>query len=334
MRASRPLGTSPISLPQSTPPFLAVLVDTEEEFDWSRPFSRDNTSTTHMREIRRCQRIFERFSVIPTYLVDYPIASQPEARAPLLEIVHARKATVGAHLHPWVTPPYVEEVCPRNSYAGNLPRDVELGKLRTLRDQIAEWADEAPLVYRAGRYGVGQNSYTILRELGFVVDSSPSPGFDFRKDGGPDFRSHTNFPYWVNTPGEILCVPLAGAMVSPFPSAMTIQIDQLVRRSQGFVPAEGILSRLRLFSRIRLTPEGHSLKEMMQLTKFLLARGVRLFVLSFHSPTLSPGNTPYAKTMDERDQFLARLDAYLAFFTSELKGKPTTLTEFRNSLVQ
>lgn len=334
MRNSAPTGTSPIFLPKSAPPSLAILIDTEEEFDWSGPFSRDHTSTSHMREIGKCQHIFERFGIVPTYLVDYPIASQPEARAPLLELAQSREVSIGAHLHPWVNPPHIEKVCPQNSYPGNLPRSTEFDKLKILRDEIATWAVEPPRIYRAGRYGVGPNSYAILRELGFLVDSSPSPGFDLSCDGGPDFRNHTNFPYWVTTRGEVLCVPLAGAMVSPFSSTLKTFVDRLVRQTKEAFPVEGLLSHLKLFSRIRLTPEGYSLREMIHLTKFLNAHGVRLFVLSFHSPTLAPGNTPYAKTVDERNRFLRRLEAYLAYFTSTFGGRPTTLIEFRESLLR
>jgi hypothetical protein len=323
----------PIYHSSADKPLLAILIDTEEEFDWSQPFSRDNVSVRHMREIERCQHVFEKFGIVPTYMVDYPIASQREAYAPLVELVHLGKATVGAHLHPWVNPPYVEEVCSYNSYPGNLPKDIELEKLRILRDQISEWAGENPRIYRAGRYGVGPNSYEVLKELGFEVDSSPSPGFDLTRDGGPDFRFHTHLPYWIDTPGSILCVPVAGGMVGPLPKSAKIWVDQLLRVSGGFVPAEGILSRLHLFSRIRLTPEGYTLAEMVQLTRYLISRGIRMLVLGFHSPSLSPGNTPYARNVGERDLFLERLEEYLSFFVSELGGKPTTLAEFRSSLI-
>ena len=44
--------------------------------------------------------------------------------------------STGAHLHPWVNPPHVEEVNARNSYVGFLPEAVE-------RDKLAAWADTA-----------------------------------------------------------------------------------------------------------------------------------------------------------------------------------------------
>jgi hypothetical protein len=62
-------------------------------------------------------------------VIDYPVAVQDVAALPLKAIQEAGRAEIGAQLHPWVTPPYEEEVNARNSYPGNLPRDPEAAKL-------------------------------------------------------------------------------------------------------------------------------------------------------------------------------------------------------------
>src|SRR5579864_247576 len=86
-------------------PQLFVVVDTEEEFDWSKPHSRGETCVSHVRQLGRAQRIFEKYAVRPTYVVDYPIASQSAAYEPLREWFSAGTCEIGAHLHPWVNPP-------------------------------------------------------------------------------------------------------------------------------------------------------------------------------------------------------------------------------------
>jgi hypothetical protein len=85
-----------------------------------------------------------------------------------------------------------------------------------------------------------------------------------------------------------------------------------------------IASRLRLLERIRLTPEGHTLAEMRRLTRALLARGQRTFVLSLHSPSVVPGNTPYVRTDADLALLLQRLNGYLMFFRDELRGRFVT----------
>jgi hypothetical protein len=63
---------------------------------------------------------------------------------------------------------------------------------------------------------------------------------------------------------------------------------------------------------------------MKALTRALLARGERIFVLSFHSPSLEPGHTPYVVDERTRGAFLARIEAYLDFFLGELGGEAAT----------
>src|SRR3546814_7184384 len=44
--ATRPAIGGPPALPVDHPPLLLVVIDTEEEFDWHLPHSRDNTSVS------------------------------------------------------------------------------------------------------------------------------------------------------------------------------------------------------------------------------------------------------------------------------------------------
>ena len=58
-------------------PVLCVAVDAEEDFDWDAGFSRNNTSVRSMSHQHLAQGIFTRYGVTPTYLVDYPVATDP-----------------------------------------------------------------------------------------------------------------------------------------------------------------------------------------------------------------------------------------------------------------
>ena len=104
------------------PPRIIVMVDTEEEFDWTAPFDRAATGVEHMRRIAELQEVFDAHGVRPVYDIDYPIADQAVSIDALAPIVADGRAFIGAHLHPWVTPPFSEEVSRRNSFPGNLRR--------------------------------------------------------------------------------------------------------------------------------------------------------------------------------------------------------------------
>jgi hypothetical protein len=171
-----------------------VVIHTEEEFDWSKPHDRGATKVEHVRHIWRAQAVFDEFGIVPNYVVDYPIASQRLAVDTLKSIADSGRALIGAHLHPWVSPPFEEEVNAFNSYPGNLPRPLEADKLRKLTEKVTESFGTRPRTYLAGRYGFGPHTAELLEELGYEVDISPAVPIDFSGDGGPDYSSFTSHP--------------------------------------------------------------------------------------------------------------------------------------------
>ena len=111
-------------------------------------------------------------------------------------------------LHPWVSPPHEEEVTPYNSFAGNLPPALELAKLKHLRNTIEQNFGVQPLIYRAGRYGVGARTAEFLAEAGIAIDTSVRSGFDYSADGGPNFRDLPLRPWWIGAAGGLMELPL------------------------------------------------------------------------------------------------------------------------------
>src|SRR3546814_18413383 len=58
--ATRPAIGGPPALPVDHPPLLLVVIDTEEEFDWHLPHSRDNTSVRAIAAPGPAQPIYAR----------------------------------------------------------------------------------------------------------------------------------------------------------------------------------------------------------------------------------------------------------------------------------
>lgn len=314
-------------------PRLIVVVDTEEEFDWSRPHSRGSVAVSHVRELGRVQNLLERYSLTPTYVVDYPIATQEEGFRPLREWLHDGRCEIGAHLHPWVNPPFEESLSPVNSYPGNLPGALERAKLARLTEAIHVSFGRRPQVYRAGRYGIGPNTGQILEELTYLVDSSVVPFTSFAEDGGPDFRRRSPDPDWFGPSRRILEIPLTVAWCGAFKAWGSTLQPLLSAPLAQRLHLPGVLARLGCLERIRLTPEGASFAELRRLTDTLLAHGTRRFVLSFHSPTVVPGHTPYTRNRAELEAFLGTLDRYCDYFRSDCGGIGSTLAEERRNLL-
>jgi hypothetical protein len=303
------------------PPRLMVVVDTEEEFDWSAPFDRAHVGVGHMRHIGRVQSLCERWHIRPVYVIDYPIASQEPGVTALRPLVQQGRALVGAHLHPWVSPPFEEEVTTRNSFPGNLPSALERAKLDLLCQRIAAGLGERPLIYKAGRYGIGSNSFAILEDLGFTVDLSPSPPFDYREADGPDFSRRGLAPEWVGPRRSVLSIPGTGSLIGRIPSLPLYRRAAVPWLARLRLPA--ILARLGIVERVKLSPEGHSTADMQRLVRWLHARGQDLFTLSLHSPSIEPGHTPYVRSESDLTSFLAALEGFLHFFMTTLGGVAT-----------
>lgn len=165
----------PARLPPNSPPVLLVVIDTEEEFDWTKPFSRESRGVTSIALQPLAHRIFDGFGITPTYVVDYPVATTPAAYSVLRDVHRQGKCEIGAHLQPWVNPPDEEIITTRNSYPGNLPPELERRKLEMLTAAIEANIGTRPRIYKAGRYGVGPVTARILDELGYDIDLSVVP---------------------------------------------------------------------------------------------------------------------------------------------------------------
>jgi hypothetical protein len=284
-----------------------VTVDTEEEFDWWGPFDRTATNVSHAAGIRTFQAYIERAGVIPTYLCDYAIAASDSAVETVAPWIAQGSAELGAHLHPWVNPPHEETVCLGNSYAGSLPRALERAKIFSLRDYLAERFGAPPMIYRAGRYGLGPNSAELLVEAGFRIDSSVRPGFDYRPFLGPDFMAMPQQPFRAGPEGALIELPLSTAWLGGAGRAGA-WLYPLAMRAKTIA---GIFARLRLLSRVPLTPEGVSAASCIAAIDALLDAGLPLLNFSFHSPTLKPGNTVYCRTAAQLDEFYRWWDKVL-----------------------
>jgi len=298
-----------VDLPADFGRRVILTVDTEEEFDWTQPRRRDATSVEAVRALPEAHRRLRAFGLKPAYLVDYPVATTPESVEILRGLVDAGEATIGAQLHPWVNPPFDEPIDTLNSFPGNLPRRTEQAKLAKLTQAIRESFDVQPIVYRAGRYGIGPNTEALLDELGYRVDASVRPLFDYVDEGGPSFEHVRSAPYWTGPERRILEIPLT----TTFAGGLRSLGEPLYRLGRRLPALHGMLARGRLLNRIALTPEGIPLDEALVALELLLDQGTRLFSISFHSPSVEPGHTPYVRDAGDLQRFYAWFDGVLGF---------------------
>ncbi|MGJ3648754.1 polysaccharide deacetylase family protein [Sphingomonas sp. GlSt437] len=308
-RVAPPARDALIAWPADFGTRALIFVDTEEEFDWRQPLSRDNRATTAVAALPDAARRFAGWGAPWAMIVDHPVATDPHAIDLIRTILadHPQSA-IGTQLHPWVNPPFDEAVTPANSFPGNLPEALEAAKLDALTEAIAAAFGKRPTAYRAGRYGIGPNTLRLLASRGYRLDSSVRAGHDYLAEGGPDFRDVGPHAYWADRAGGVIELPLT----TVFTGLLGDQAPSLYRAASAVPAARGLLARTGLASRIALTPEGMPIADALEAIRVAVGQGVRVLAFSFHSPSLVPGHTPYVRDAADLKAFWAWWDATFA----------------------
>lgn len=281
-----------------------VTVDVEEEFDWQRPFTRSARQVEAVAALPGMHARLADEGVAPVYLVDHPVSADRRAIATVAALATGG-AEIGAQLHPWVNPPHLELPGEGASFAGNLPTDLEAAKLDALVAAIEAGTGRRPRAYRAGRYGLGPASLDLLAARGLTIDTSMRARHDYRAQGGPDYSAVGNAAFRARP--AVLELPLSTIDLGLWRSAGA-WLPRLARRLPR---GPGLLARTGLHSRVPLTPEGVSEREAVAAVEAAAGDGERLLVLSFHSPSLVPGNTPYVRDAADLGRFHGWWDAVL-----------------------
>jgi hypothetical protein len=316
---------------------LYISVDTEED-NWQP--ARTAISIENIRELPRLEGFLDRLGARATYLTTFEVAARPWASAILKDIHGAGRSEIGAHLHPWNTPPTDAPEFASVTMTKNLPYSLQLAKIQRLTSELERALGEAPVSFRAGRYGLGRETVRALICSGYEVDCSITPMIDHRRaDNGPDFRNAPLHCYTLDGDGDVKRPEANGRLVEvPLSLGFRSGPFELWRHLEAFLAAPvlgptralGIAGRLPLPRKIFLSPEFSSTSDMVALSSRLIAQGLRHLQLSFHSPSLRPGLTPYVTTKTDLDHFYGSIEDYLDSLTRIAQVRFATLRDAKH----
>ena len=115
-----------------------LTLDTEGDNQWDHG---RNLTVENITYVPRFQNLCEKYKIKPTYLVTSEVAQDKIAREILATYSKTEKAEIGAHLHSWTTPPFIDKEGYRkndvhHAFATELPSDLLENKIRELTNQI------------------------------------------------------------------------------------------------------------------------------------------------------------------------------------------------------
>ncbi|MGA2327004.1 MAG: deacetylase [Bryobacteraceae bacterium] len=314
-------------------PAFLITIDTEGDNLWSGP---GQITTGNSQFLPRFQALCDRFGFQPTYLTDYEMALCPVFSAFARDVLRRRAGEIGAHLHPWNTPPIQPLTSNDNAcgpYATEYPPELVSEKLSVLT-RLLEDTFQAPMTsHRAGRWGFDGVYARALAAMGYLVDCSVTPGVSWKAslgkpggEGGPDYTAAPQEPYFVDfddvrRPGASNLLELPVTIMSLAPPAL--------ERLRQTLPERAILRRAlnRLYPpRAWLRPDGKNRRRMLRVLAKALQERRTYLEFMLHSSELMPGGSP---TFPDQESIEALYRDLEALFAAAVRCcRPSTLTAF------
>lgn len=317
---------------------LIVTIDTEED-NWARYSATDNP-VTNIERIPALQSLFDEYGVRPTYLVSYPVATNPRSVEILRSILEQGKCEIGMHCHPWNTPPLEEKAAirGRDTMLCNLPDNLIREKIAFLHYTISENFGITPVSFRAGRWGFSATAADALCDLGYKVESSVTPFVSWLGYQGPDYSDFG--PDWFrfgskglevqNNTDPLLEVPVSIGFLQPGQEGCRHLAKALKNSLARRLHIGGVLERMKLLNLVWLSPEMSSVQEMTALAGRMRKNGCAFLNLTFHSTSLKAGLSPFVQSAADGDLFWKKL-SYFFSAAREAGWKSLTLTELEKT---
>ncbi len=316
---------------------LMITVDTEADDQWKR---QDHISVNNIEGLKRFQALCQKYNFKPTYLVSYEVAADVQAATILKSLVAKGRAEIGAHLHPWSTPPAAPSDIDQ-AFPSELT-DQELNdKFKALTEVIERQFQTKPLSYRSGRWGMDERQFKLLKQYGYKVDCSITPKVSWTRikgleggSGGPDFSLAPVRPYYTSgeqmyvggDSSDILEVPMS-ILFTGLWSKENSRLAKLYLKFRTDSIIKKVFNRL-LFRQkwLRIFPET-TVNDFKVVYSSAVKNNLPALEFMIHSSELVAGGSPYVKTDQDLERVYETLESFFKFLTTEhVKGQ--TLSEF------
>lgn len=316
-----------------------ITVDTERDNEWKRP---DKTSLENIKFLPRFQELCEKYGFKPTYLLTYEVASDPSSVAILKPWQEKSTAEIGAHMHPWTSPPFEKDESWENK-VHRFPHELSDGEIRdklaVLTQGIINNFGIRPKSFRAGRWGFDKRVASELIRQNYIVDSSVTPKISWQNtkgdpdgSGGPDYRFFPAGPYFLDPQdisakghSSLLEIPMTVLFTGLFKKENNIFGKLVLQLPESFL--KKVINRLLVRLKWLRVFHNSTKSDFKRIYKSAQKNDLPFVQFMIHSSELMPGGSPYAKNEEEIERTYKQLETMFAYFKEQgLKG--STLSEF------
>jgi hypothetical protein len=290
-----------------------VSVDVEEDNQWKRA---KNYTLNNIKKLPKFHELCEKYSIKPTYLITYSIAKDTYSAKVIEKLSRTGNCEVGAHLHPWFTPPYlppfVRAAYP-HTYPHECPDNLLHRKIHNLSSIIKNQIGIDPKSFRAGRYGMDGRIVDYIREMGYLIDSSVTPYWTWTDTkgttcGGPDYSNIFDHPFFVSSSS------FPNPIALPSETKSILEIPITIKKTD-----DNEITWFRPFPWV-------DQKSLLNLIQSVIEKQDLVLNLMFHSSELLVGGSPYSETKNALVEIERKIEAIFRF-VSEQGIKSSTLQE-------
>lgn len=296
-----------------TPKFI-ITVDTEADNQWQKGAE---VTLQNLDYVEKFQGLCESFGYIPTYLITYEVAAEQNFTQWLKEKMAMGKLDIGAHLHPWTNPPYIDEAEKnRRSFPCDLDVDILSKKIKNLTSIIKANTGARPISFRAGRWGVNQKVIEVIKKYDYKVDSSVTPFIDWQKQikVAPLSMDFSKYDLNIFDWGGVLEVPMS---IIPIP-----------RLGFSFGSLGNKLFYRKRWCRIFPDTTTTEIDQWLNVVKIMNLPYLQFMI---HSSELMPGGSIYNKDEKSIDHLYRKLE-YLFSAVSRANLETISLSSFAKTM--
>ena len=303
-----------------------ITIDTEGDNLWQwkdgDPIGTDNT-----KYLPRFQKLCDKYGFKPTWLTNYEMMMDNNYVQFITEVVNEGRGEIGMHLHAWSTPPEYSLKAEKDNvpYLIEYPEHIMEEKIKFMTSIITEKTGITPTSHRAGRWGMNEKYFRLLKKYGYLYDCSVTPHINWSGNGGQtkdssgtDYSKASEVPCRIQ---EIIEIPMTIRAVHGMFRKSTGSVKVYLKSIYHFVKGKNLWLR----------PNGDNLEEMLYLIDCVEKSSDDYIMFMIHSSELMPGGSPTFKNEEDIEKLYQDLEIIFERISKGFEG--ATVSEYGNSIL-